>query len=158
MRGETVGNEAAQRERAAMRWWNLGCDGGSGEALRSIHGARSPRTTLFLFPRLTQSCHGWRPLWTVRSFHVTRPCSGAPRPARPGCLPVLGCSPPARPAWLRGGPGARCLLAGWLAPARLGRGGSYDGGQPAVSNKWTGWVCEITGWSWRLQANHRSSF
>ena len=31
-----------------------------------------------------------------------------------------------------------------------------DRGEPAVSYKWTGWVWEITGWSWRLQENYRS--
>ena len=31
-----------------------------------------------------------------------------------------------------------------------------DRGKPAVSYRWTGWVWEITGWSSRLQGNHRS--
>ena len=28
--------------------------------------------------------------------------------------------------------------------------GSYDRGEPAVSYRWTGWVCEITGWSSKI--------
>ena len=32
----------------------------------------------------------------------------------------------------------------------------YDRGEPAVSYRWSGWVWEITGWSWRLQENYRS--
>ena len=32
----------------------------------------------------------------------------------------------------------------------------YDRGKPAVSYKWTGWVCEITGWSARRQENYWS--
>ncbi len=30
-------------------------------------------------------------------------------------------------------------------------GGANVWGEPAVSCRWTGWVWEITGWSWRLQ-------
>ena len=31
-----------------------------------------------------------------------------------------------------------------------------DRGEAAVSYKWTGWVWEIAGWSWRLDENYRS--
>ena len=33
---------------------------------------------------------------------------------------------------------------------------TYDRGEPAVSDTWTGWVWEITGWSSRLQENYCS--
>ena len=33
---------------------------------------------------------------------------------------------------------------------------SNDQGEPAVSYRWTCWVWEVTGWSWRLEENDRS--
>ena len=33
---------------------------------------------------------------------------------------------------------------------------TYVREEPVVSHRWSGWVCERTGWSWRLQENYRS--
>ena len=33
---------------------------------------------------------------------------------------------------------------------------TYDQGEPAVSDKWTGWIWKITGWNSRLQENYQS--
>ena len=48
-----------------------------------------------------------------------------------------------------------CLLPEFLPCPASSALASPPKGELAVGYRWTGWIWEITGWSWRLQENYR---